>query len=707
MGLQMFDPEFASPSDWATCYRDLGLQVVPAATPSKAAAQWKRPLVEWVPLQNELAPDFTFLRWYGPSGEHVRRHNMGLITGKCSDRVFVVDLDTQKNVGAQAWWDDVINSAQRAGDLETAEQVTGGGGRQLLFRAPEGWTAPTCKSPIGVDIRGQGGFAVLPPSMHESGRRYEWVKGFAPWETDIADAPTWLCDKIDLLVKEYGSGGSSAPSGIKTDSPGMTHSAFGQIIDGREEYATRFVWGRVVDLWRDSPIPPTGDQMASEMRDAFSMYERAVKSRLVDPGVPNHVLLEREGRGISMFKHKWDHAISQWDGKVSEHGQKEPPRKHEAQNPAPLSQPVEGNIKFNPETGEIFRELPPDGVYEVLNVKEIKTLPDPQMLIEGMIIDRGFGLTFGAPGSTKTFFDLDISLSIAAGLPHFWGRKIHKTGPVIYISSEGVSDMKFRIMAWEQKSGINTDETPFFLIKQTINFMLASDVERLVKTVAHVSVKAGNPVLVVVDTVSRVLPGADENLQKDMTLFIGACDAVRETFDTTVMGVHHTSRGGNLRGSTVFDGAADFLFLIEREEGTMNGSLTAKKIKTAEDGWTQQFDIKKTPVGDIAGHESLTLHPLAMQKEVEKQVNKWPEKDILNKVLNAMRAAWDSGKPWSPHAQSRKQGRYAQLHMYDFGINAKTADSILDKWSMSGVISMEIRDKNTKVQGYKVAGRID
>ena len=144
-------------------------------------------------------------------------------------------------------------------------------------------------------------------------------------------------------------------------------------IDGREEYATRFVWGRVVDLWRDSPIPLTGDQMASEMRDAFSMYERAVKSRLVDPGVPNHVLLEREGRGISMFKHKWDHAISQWDGKVSEHGQKEPPRKHEAQTRAPLSQPVEGNIKFNPETGEIFRELPPDGVYEVLNVNEIKT----------------------------------------------------------------------------------------------------------------------------------------------------------------------------------------------------------------------------------------------------------------------------------------------------------------------------------------------
>ena len=72
-----------------------------------------------------------------------------------------------------------------------------------------------------------------------------------------------------------------------------------------------------------------------------------------------------------------------------------------------------------------------------------------------------------------------------------------------------------------------------------------------------------------------------------------------------------------------------------------------------------------------------------------------------------MREAWDVGKPWSPHPQSRKQGRYAHFHMGEFGVNAKTADQILDQWSMNGVLSLEVRDKNTKLQGYRVIGRID
>ena len=702
-----FEPDFASPAEWAHYYRELGIQVVPAAVPSHLVKQWKRPMVEWRPLQNEIVPDFTFQRWYGENGEHTNRSNMGIITGACSSNIFVVDLDTQKFVQAQAWWDQIDGMKHTAGELETARQTTGGGGKQLLFRAPNGWVAPTCKTPIGVDIRGQGGFAVLPPSMHESGRRYQWDEGCEPWEVGILDAPLWLCDEIDSLAKEYGAGGQSAPAGVKTITPESTTTAFGQVIDGREDYATKFVWARVVGLWRECPITMPNAEQENEMREAFRDYERKVKSRLVEPGIPNHALLEKEGRGISMFKLKWHQAMSLWDTKVAVHGATLPPSQKESYASDPRQEPVEGNLKFDPETGEVFREPPLDGVYNTLWVTEIKKLPNPKMLVEGMIIDRGFGLTFGAPGSTKTFFDLDLALSIASGQTHFWGRKINNNGPVIYISSEGVSDMKFRIMAWEQKMGINVDDIPFCLITQTINFMLPADVERLIKTVAHVSTQVGNPVLVVVDTVSRVLPGADENLQKDMTLFIGACDAVRETFDTTVMGVHHTSRGGNLRGSTVFDGAADFLFLIEREEGTMMGSLTAKKIKAAEDQWTQQFEIKKTPVGDIEGHESLTLHPVSIQSQEKVAKDKWPEKQVCQKILDAIRHAWDSGKPWSNAPQSRNQGRYAPLLMDQFGVSAKIATQIVEKWLMNEVLSVEIRDKNKSLKGLKVIGRID
>jgi hypothetical protein len=200
-----FEPDFADPIEWARMYRDHGLQVVPAMSPRDNPKQWKRPIIPWRSLENELVPDFTFERWYGEGGEHSRRTNMGLIAGACSNRIFVIDLDIHKNDAAKGWWMEMQDQQTQAGQLETVEQVTGGGGLQLFFRAPEGWVPPTCKTSIGVDIRGQGGFAMLPPSMHESGRQYWWKPGHEPWEMEFADAPQWLCDAITDLAQRFGS----------------------------------------------------------------------------------------------------------------------------------------------------------------------------------------------------------------------------------------------------------------------------------------------------------------------------------------------------------------------------------------------------------------------------------------------------------------------------------------------------------------------
>jgi hypothetical protein len=110
---------------------------------------------------------------------------MGLLTGRASRNVFVLDFDEYKDgVGSQAssWWHGVLARHNNGIEPQTCQQITGGGGRQLLFRAPMDWKAPTIRTRIGVDIRGQGGFAILPPSLHTSGRRYEWKAGCAPWE---------------------------------------------------------------------------------------------------------------------------------------------------------------------------------------------------------------------------------------------------------------------------------------------------------------------------------------------------------------------------------------------------------------------------------------------------------------------------------------------------------------------------------------------
>jgi hypothetical protein len=236
--------------------------------------------------------------------------------------------------------------------------------------------------------------------------------------------------------------------------------------------------------------------------------------------------------------------------------------------------------------------------------------------------------------------------------------------------------------------------------------MAQADVEKLLRTVAEISKVVGEfPVVVFVDTVSRVLPGADENLQKDMTLFIGACDAVRTTFGATVVGVHHTSRAGNLRGSTVFDGAGDFLLGIEREEGEMIGEIHARKIKSAEDGWKQPFELKKVVVNDITGETSLYAAQ-ADAKSAPKSV--WPEKQVCRDMLNVIRTAWFTGRPLSSYSQTRKQGRYAASVLgQQFDQPEKLVEMVVDTWLSNQILSYEVVDKNTKMQGLKVIGSID
>ena len=293
--LSDFDPDFASPAQWAEMYRSRGLQVIPCYMPGETAA-WKRPLLStWTTLQETLVPDAAFARWYGPGGEHAGRRNMGIITGRASGDTLVVDLDDHKTLTAADWWQGLIAVENNNMDIETVEQLTGGGGRQKLFRYPPGWRAPTNRTSIGVDIRGQAGFAVMPPSHHESGHDYEWMAGRAPWEIEIAMAPQWLLDAIEALVEAYGGDKGNTPGG-RTASPANDYDAFGNLQDHREWVMFRTVWHEVLEWYRECPIKPPEGQWQARAERAYELYERKVTTRIQDTA-DKRAGLERTGRG--------------------------------------------------------------------------------------------------------------------------------------------------------------------------------------------------------------------------------------------------------------------------------------------------------------------------------------------------------------------------------------------------------------------------
>ena len=387
-----FNEDFASLADYARMYRELGLQAVPSHYPTRKLHSWKRPaLNEWRDYQNELVDDATFESWFANLDE--KQNNIGIITGNCSGRVFVIDLDTHSKPEAALWWSCCIDMQERADQLESPTQRTGGGGLQILFRAPEGWTSPTIKTAIGVDIRGVGGFIVAAPSMHESGRRYEWIEDKEPWNLEIAEAPQWLCEQIDILAEQHGGSTHSGPH-VKTATPDHLHDAWGALKDGREDYMFRMIWARLVDIARDCPIKPSDEELIKQRDDLFGVYVSKVETRLLGPTENKALLLDREGRGFTEFKSKWRASIKDWDKIIEAAKEPKPNQKptksfadqitegiaENETNKTQLTEPEEDwdapSHKFSVADPKTSSNL-----FEVLSVDDIFNLPDPVFLI--------------------------------------------------------------------------------------------------------------------------------------------------------------------------------------------------------------------------------------------------------------------------------------------------------------------------------------
>jgi hypothetical protein len=739
------DLEFAAVSNYAAYYKEKGLAPIPSFTPdevgwikniaghwqappnpTKTQLSWKRPVPKWRDLPPVLTEEI-FHKWFGKGGLYVsRKHQLGHLTFRSADRVFVIDLDTHKTPEAAIWWQLMEEMQQKGGELEAPEIITGGGGRQLLFRAPPGWTPPTNKTNYGVDIRGKGGFAVLPPSVHESGRLYEWKDGLALDDFKvIPEAPAWLCEQIDQLVAE--SGGGPAPRDhVHTATPhDGAENIFGRKIDGREWEATKIAFRTVVNAYRECPISPSLSEIEKMVNSGFTVYLDRCKSRLPigDPG-SNAERLEREGRGYTMFQRKILDLMPRWATFVATEAAKPNPfeeaspnkdpfeeaRKEQQQEQEPPQQAAGGDSSPPPpppppppdEEAEFSGAAQPKQEAKskimLYDLDQIEAMRDPVYLVDGVIAEDALGFVFGAPGCGKSFLALSLALAIAFGMKEWFGKGIAKNGPVVYISSEGQSDMKNRIRAWKKKFKFDHNDAPFRLIIAPLNFMQPEDVIALQKAVsAAVAGMGGKPVMFVVDTVSRVLPGADENLQKDMTLFVRACDFLRTSFGAAVMGVHHTSRNGNMRGSSVFDGAADFMLQIEREKQAQIGLMTAAKIKTAMDGWELEFELEQIEVRPLTGATSLVAIPVS--KDAPKKLTP----DLARKIRQAIHDAWQMKNPWSSAIQTRATGRYAIDHMVrDFGLPVIEAEQLLKDWLFNGVIKVEMVSTDTKQKGLKV-----
>jgi hypothetical protein len=156
---------------------DRGWSVIPVEV------RGKRPIVPWLEYQSRLATEKEIDAWFaGP-----RQPNLGVVTGALSNLV-VLDVDARHG-GSQSL---ALLELEHGTLPDTVEAQTGGGGRHLYFVHPGGVAHNRVGIAPGIDFRGDGGCIIAPPSVHPSGRRYQWVPRRSPQAMELAALPPWL-----------------------------------------------------------------------------------------------------------------------------------------------------------------------------------------------------------------------------------------------------------------------------------------------------------------------------------------------------------------------------------------------------------------------------------------------------------------------------------------------------------------------------------
>ena len=172
----------------------------------------------------------------------------------------------------------------------------------------------------GLDVRGDGGYIVAPPSLHISGRRYEWDPGCHPDDTPLADVPAWL---LAMIKKSRETAGSSS---LPADSPiaeGARDSTLTKIAGSlrRQGLSTEEMYPVLSALNNRRCRPPLPDADIEKIARSVARYEPA----------PDHVEAPRKSfdrtdlgnaaRLVAKFGHRIRYSFERktwliWTGKT-------------------------------------------------------------------------------------------------------------------------------------------------------------------------------------------------------------------------------------------------------------------------------------------------------------------------------------------------------------------------------------------------------
>lgn len=258
---------------------------------------------------------------------------------------------------------------------------------------------------------------------------------------------------------------------------------------------------------------------------------------------------------------------------------------------------------------------------------------DPTWLIPGVLPAAGIGMIYGESGSYKSFLALDMALCLAFGLPGQWGAPPVQND-VLFLAGEGpVATAKKRWPAWMQWQGIDTRESHRFMIKDRVPFY--TDTEGWEHVKADLAELGAKPTLIIIDTLTRLITGLDENSAKDASMITNFMEQLARYFECMVLAVHHTGKDQNkgARGSSAFYANMDTVLSTKLMKGGTEFRVRKQKDADVSD------DISYFAVKEMGN--SIVLERAAALADVnpaKKQASSygWASVEDVVKVLESL-----------------------------------------------------------------------
>ncbi len=231
-------------------YLRCGFSVIPLQS------KGKKPVIpSWREFQKRLPTEEELASWFWNGS----RNNIGIVSGAIS-RLAILDADSVEVV---EWCE---TSLPQTPTVKTAR------GRHYYFKYKPGLKNSVNVNRLKLDVRGEGGYVVAPPSEHETGAVYHWVE-----DRSLDDLPLANLSKIILAkpcldktpIKELLEG---IPAGQRNDSLArITGAMFAKGLDYDETLNLCLAWNP-----RNSPPLPE-QEVKTTVESIFKKHRQNIK----------------------------------------------------------------------------------------------------------------------------------------------------------------------------------------------------------------------------------------------------------------------------------------------------------------------------------------------------------------------------------------------------------------------------------------------